>query len=64
MKPVEKNSRRRFLKNTAAVVAGFSIVPRQVLGRGFLAPSDQLTKGIIGLGGMGREDMYLMQEQE
>ncbi len=54
MKPVENNSRRRFLKNTAAVVAGFSIVPRQVLGRGFLAPSDQLTKGIIGLGGMGR----------
>jgi len=54
MKPVEKNSRRRFLKNTAAVVAGFTIVPRQVLGRGFLAPSDQLTKGIIGLGGMGR----------
>ena len=54
MKPVEKNSRRRFLKNTAAVVVGFTIVPRQVLGRGFLAPSDQLTKGIIGLGGMGR----------
>ncbi len=54
MKTEEKNSRRRFLKNTVAVVAGFSIVPRQVLGRGFLAPSDQLTKGIIGLGGMGR----------
>ncbi|MEY4049925.1 MAG: hypothetical protein RL262_759 [Bacteroidota bacterium] len=54
MKTPEKNSRRRFLKNSAAVVAGFSIVPRQVLGRGFLAPSDQLTKGIIGLGGMGR----------
>ena len=47
MKTPEKNSRRRFLKNSAAVVAGFSIVPRQVLGRGFLAPSDQLTKGII-----------------
>jgi predicted dehydrogenase len=54
MKTPEKNSRRRFLKNSAAVVAGFSIVPRQVLGRGFLAPSDQLTKGIIGVGGMGR----------
>ena len=53
MKTPEKNSRRRFLKNSAAVVAGFSIVPRQVLGRGFLAPSDQLTKGIIGVGGMG-----------
>jgi len=54
MKTPEKNSRRRFLKNSAAVVAGFAIVPRQVLGRGFLAPSDQLTKGIIGVGGMGR----------
>lgn len=51
---IEKNSRRKFLKNTAAIIAGFSIVPRHVLGRGFIAPSDQLTKGIIGLGGMGR----------
>jgi predicted dehydrogenase len=47
-------SRRNFLRTTATVVAGFSIVPRHVLGRGFLAPSDQLTKGIIGVGGMGR----------
>ena len=54
MKSVPKNSRRKFLKNTATVLAGFSIVPRQVLGRGYLAPSDQITKGIIGLGGMGR----------
>jgi hypothetical protein len=30
-----------------------SIVPRHVLGRGYLAPSDQLTKGIIGTGSMG-----------
>ena len=51
---IKKNSRRRFLKNTAAIIAGFSIVPRHVLGKGFLAPSDQLTKGIIGVGGMGR----------
>lgn len=35
--------------------ATFSIVPRHVLGgTGFLAPSDQLTKGIIGVGAMGR----------
>jgi len=54
MKSQEKNSRRRFLKNSAAIIAGISILPRQVLGRGFLAPSDQLTKGIIGVGGMGR----------
>jgi len=51
---IEKNTRRKFIKNTATIIAGFSIVPRNVLGRGFIAPSDQLTKGIIGLGGMGR----------
>ena len=58
MKSSEKNSRRRFIKNSAAIIAGFSIVPRQVLGRGFLAPSDQLTKGIIGVGGMGRGHIH------
>ena len=50
----QNKSRRDFIRNTATVIAGFSIVPRHVLGRGFIAPSDQLTKGIIGLGGMGR----------
>jgi len=53
MKSNSQNSRRRFLRNTAAIIAGFSIVPRHVLGRGFIPPSDQLTKGIIGVGGMG-----------
>ncbi|MDQ1090399.1 Gfo/Idh/MocA family oxidoreductase [Siphonobacter sp. SORGH_AS_1065] len=46
-------TRRSFIKSAAALSL-FSIVPRHVLGKGFLAPSDQLTKGIIGLGGMGR----------
>src|SRR3546814_8112085 len=32
----------------------FTIIPRHVLGKGFLAPSDQLTKAVIGVGGMGR----------
>ena len=50
----QSNSRRKFLRSTAVVAAGVTIIPRQVLGRGFIAPSDQLTKGIIGLGGMGR----------
>ncbi|WP_242922192.1 Gfo/Idh/MocA family oxidoreductase [Pontibacter liquoris] len=49
------NSRRDFLKKSAATVASFIIVPRFVLGgRGFVAPSDQLTKAIIGVGSMGR----------
>jgi myo-inositol 2-dehydrogenase / D-chiro-inositol 1-dehydrogenase len=47
-------SRRTFIKGSLATLAAFTIVPRHVLGKGFLAPSDQLTKGIIGVGGMGR----------
>ena len=48
------NSRRKFLLQSATLAAGISIIPRHVMGRGFLAPSDQLTKAIIGVGGMGR----------
>lgn len=48
-------TRRKFLKKTLAVSAGFTIVPRFVLGgAGFTAPSDELTKAVIGVGGMGR----------
>ncbi len=42
-------NRRTFLKQAAGVSA-FYIVPRHVLGRGFLAPSDQITVGFVGLG--------------
>ncbi|NBU34985.1 MAG: gfo/Idh/MocA family oxidoreductase [Bacteroidetes bacterium] len=52
----EKKSvaRRNFLKYTSASLAAFTIIPRSVLGgKGYTAPSDQLTKGIIGVGGMG-----------
>lgn len=46
-------SRRGFLKQTAALSA-FSIVPRHVLGgAGFTAPSDEITRAIVGVGGMG-----------
>ena len=47
-------TRRNFLKQSALAIGAFAIVPRHVLGgKGFLAPSDTLTKGIIGVGGMG-----------
>lgn len=49
-----KISRRSFLGQSALGLAAFSIVPRHVLGKGYLAPSDQLTKAIVGTGGMGR----------
>ena len=46
--------RREFLRKGAIAGLAFTIVPRSVLGgKGFIAPSDQLTKGIIGVGGMG-----------
>lgn len=48
-----RTNRRDFLK-TLGGIAAFTIVPRHVLGQGYIAPSDQLTKGIIGTGGMGR----------
>ncbi|MFA7390700.1 MAG: Gfo/Idh/MocA family oxidoreductase, partial [Proteiniphilum sp.] len=46
-------TRRHFLKTLGGVTL-LTIVPRNVLGNGMLAPSDELTKGIIGVGGMGR----------
>lgn len=48
------SSRRSFLRNSVGALAAFTIVPRHVLGRGYLAPSDTLTKAVIGTGGMGR----------
>ena len=53
----DNNSRRTFIKNTALASAGFFIVPRHVLGRGFLAPSDRLTIAGIGVGGKGESDL-------
>lgn len=52
---IANNSRRDFIKKSALALGAFAIVPRHVLGGpGFLAPSDTLTKAIIGVGGMGR----------
>lgn len=49
------SGRRGFLKKSATTLIAITIVPRHVLGgKGFLPPSDQLTKGIVGVGGMGR----------
>ena len=46
--------RRNFLKNLTGLAA-LTIIPRSVLGgTGYTAPSDQITKGIIGVGNMGR----------
>ena len=55
--------RRSFLKAMGGV-ALFSIVPRQVLGgEKFIAPSDQLTKGIIGVGGIGKSNLHFTSDE-
>ncbi len=47
--------RRDFLKKTTAATLSLTIIPRRMLGgTGYIAPSDLLTKGIVGVGGMGR----------
>jgi predicted dehydrogenase len=46
-------TRRKFVATTAAATAGFMIVPRDVLGRGFQAPSDRLNIATVGINGMG-----------
>ena len=48
-------SRRHFFQSSLATLATVSIVPRSVLGGpGQTPPSDELTKAVIGVGGMGR----------
>lgn len=47
----QNSSRRAFIRNGSLAGAGFFIVPRHVLGRGFVAPSDKLNIGSIGAGG-------------
>jgi predicted dehydrogenase len=46
-------SRRQFVTGLGASVALFSIVPRHVLGKGFIPPSDKLNIAAVGVGGKG-----------
>jgi predicted dehydrogenase len=56
-KEPESNIRRDFLKKGALATAAFMIIPRHVMGRGFVAPSDKLVIAGIGVGGKGRSDI-------
>ena len=53
----KSNSRRNFIKSGAVVGGSFFIVPRHVLGRGFVPPSDRLNLASIGAGGKGYGDI-------
>ncbi|WP_297795946.1 Gfo/Idh/MocA family oxidoreductase [uncultured Eudoraea sp.] len=47
-------SRRKFIRNSSVALGAISIIPRHVLGRGFIAPSDKVNLGFIGLGKQSR----------
>jgi predicted dehydrogenase len=50
--------RRTFLASAATATAGFTIVPRHVLGgQGTPAPSDKLNIAAVGVGGMGKTNV-------
>ena len=62
------NSRRSFLKKAGLGAAAFTILPRNVFGKmggdnNFVAPSDQLTKGLIGCGGIGRSSNHFTSDE-
>lgn len=55
MSDARRVTRRQFTRTAAATAAGLTILPRHVLGGpGYTAPSDTLTKAVVGVGGMGR----------
>ena len=59
--PLKKNnitSRRDFLKTAGVAAAAFTILPRFVLGKGYVAPSDKLYIAGIGAGGKGESDLF------
>src|SRR6202035_2727484 len=60
----ENNSipRRTFLSQAAATAA-LTVVPRHVLGRGFVPPSDKLNIAGIGVGGMGRANLVNLSSE-
>jgi predicted dehydrogenase len=53
----ESTVRRDFLKKGVLATAAFMIIPRHVMGRGFVAPSDRLLIASIGVGGKGKSDV-------
>ncbi|WP_336514627.1 Gfo/Idh/MocA family oxidoreductase [Pollutibacter soli] len=49
--------RRQFIRDASMGLAAFTIVPRNVLGKGYIPPSDQLNIAGIGAGGKGESDL-------
>ena len=61
---LEKDIKRRNFIKTGALAAGaFMIVPRHVLGKGYIAPSDKLNIAAVGCGGKADVNIRLSYNQ-
>lgn len=57
-KKKSKASRRKFVKSLVISTTAFTIIPRHVLGgTGFIAPSDKVNIGVVGVGGRGKQNV-------
>src|SRR6476620_8275806 len=50
-------NRRKFVELTASAAMAFTIVPRHVLGKGYVPPSDKITLAYIGVGTQGIREL-------
>ena len=61
---IKLNSRRKFLKTATTAAAGFTIVPRHVLGGvGYQAPSDRVRVMAVGAGGKGESNLMSIDSE-
>ena len=62
-------SRRDFIKKAGLGLGALTILPREVFGKmgdsssKFVAPSDQMTRGIIGVGGIGMSNLHFVSDE-
>ena len=62
-------SRRDFIKKAGLGIGALTILPREVFGKmgdsssKFVAPSDQMTRGIIGVGGIGMSNLHFVSDE-
>ena len=57
-------SRRAFVSAAATAVAGFTLVPRHVLGGArFVAPSEKINLAVVGCGGQGQANVHALFQQ-
>jgi len=60
----EGMSRLSFLKQSAAMATGFTVLPSYVVsGLGHKAPSDKLNIAGVGIGGVGRRNLHHMRDE-